>query len=86
MGLGCGLGDFLSEVTDNGGVGVEEVITGHAGLAGDTSGDDDDFSAFEGTSEVVCSVALDLFEASPERSAIRTQLDSFVRHSRIFRT
>lgn len=38
----------LGEIADDGGVGVEEVVTGHAGLAGDTSGDDNDLSALEG--------------------------------------
>ena len=37
----------LGEVANDGGVGVEEVITGHAGLARDTSGDDNDLSALE---------------------------------------
>jgi hypothetical protein len=45
------LGGGLGEVADDGGVGVEQVVTGHAGLAGDTSGDDDDLGALEGGGE-----------------------------------
>jgi hypothetical protein len=48
VGLGGVLSSGLGEVADDGGVGVEEVVTGHAGLAGDTSGDDNDLSALEG--------------------------------------
>lgn len=66
MSLGGGLGDLLRKVTDDGGVGVEEVITGHARLAGNTSGDDDDLSTLKGTGEVVCRIALDLFETKPD--------------------
>ena len=49
VGLGGVLSSGLGEVADNGGVGVEEVVTGHAGLAGNTSGDDNDLSALEGS-------------------------------------
>ncbi len=38
----------LGEIADDGGVGVEEVVTGHTGLARDTGGDDNDLSALEG--------------------------------------
>lgn len=65
MGLGGGLSDLLRKVTDDGGVGVEEVITGHARLARNASGDDDDLSTFQGTGEVVGGVALDLLETKP---------------------
>jgi hypothetical protein len=51
LGLGGGLGSGFGEVTDDGGVGVEEIVTGHAGLAGDTSGDQDNLGALEGISE-----------------------------------
>lgn len=51
LGLGGGLGGGLGEVTDDGGVGVEEIVTGHAGLAGDTSGDQDNLGALEGIGE-----------------------------------
>jgi hypothetical protein len=39
------LGDGLGQVADDGGVGVEEVIARHAGLARDAGGDDDDLGA-----------------------------------------
>lgn len=32
---------------------VEEIITGHSGLAGHTSGDNDEFGTFEGLFETV---------------------------------
>lgn len=48
LGLGGGLGDGLGEVTDDAGVGVEQVVTGHARLAGNTGGDEDDLSALDG--------------------------------------
>jgi hypothetical protein len=65
VGLGGVLSGGLGEVADNGGVGVEEVVTGHAGLAGDTSGDDNDLSALEGLGETGGSgiVAADLSES-----------------------
>lgn len=51
VGLGARLGAGLGEVADNGGVGVEEIVTGHTGLAGDTGGDDDDVAALESGGE-----------------------------------
>lgn len=51
VGLGGGLGGGLGEVTDDGGVGVEEVVARHAGLAGNTGGDQDDLGALEGGGE-----------------------------------
>ena len=51
MGLGGGLSGGLGEVADNRGVGVEEVITGHTGLAGNTSGDEDDLGTLEAVTE-----------------------------------
>lgn len=59
-GLGADLGALGDEVLDNGGVGVEEVITGHSGLAGDSGGDDDDVSSVEGLGELVLGVSSDL--------------------------
>ena len=53
LGLGGGLSSGLGEVTDDGSVGVEKVVTGHAGLAGDTSGDEDDLSTPEGGGEAL---------------------------------
>lgn len=47
VGLGAGLGAGLGQVTDDGGVGVEQIVTGHAGLAGNTGGDEDNLGALE---------------------------------------
>lgn len=47
LGLGGSLSGGLGEVADDRGVGVEKIVTGHTGLAGDTSGDEDDLSAGE---------------------------------------
>lgn len=47
LGIGGSLSGGLSEVADDGGVGVEEVITGHTRLAGNTSGDEDDLGALK---------------------------------------
>jgi hypothetical protein len=49
--LGGGLSGGLGEVADDGGVGVEEVITGHAGLTGNTSGDQNDLGVLEAVTE-----------------------------------
>lgn len=46
--LGSIGGNTNGNVSDNGGVDVEEVVSGHAWLTGDTSGDDDDVRALEG--------------------------------------
>lgn len=51
--VGGVLGGGLGEVTDNGSVGVEEVITGHTRLPGDTSGDDDNLGTLEGRGKAV---------------------------------
>jgi hypothetical protein len=51
VGLGARLGAGLGEVADDGSVGVEEIVTGHTGLAGDTGGDDDDVAALESGGE-----------------------------------
>lgn len=51
VGLGGGLGGGLGEVADDGGVGVEEVVARHTGLAGNTGGDQDDLGALEGGGE-----------------------------------
>lgn len=53
LGLGGRLGNSLGEVADNGGVGVEEIVTGHAGLAGDTGGDEDNVRALEALGETL---------------------------------
>jgi hypothetical protein len=51
VGLGGVLSSGLGEVADDGGVGVEQIVTGHAGLAGNTSGDDNDLGTLEGSGE-----------------------------------
>ncbi|KAI3480889.1 hypothetical protein L1887_56963 [Cichorium endivia] len=53
VGVGGDLGGLLGEVADDGGVGVEEVVTGHAGLAGHAGGDDDDLDVLERLTELV---------------------------------
>lgn len=45
------LGGGLGQIADDGGVGVEQVITGHTGLARNASRDDNDLSALEGLGE-----------------------------------
>lgn len=51
MGLGGSLGGGLGKVANDGGVGVEQVITGHAGLAGDTSGNENDLRVLEAVAQ-----------------------------------
>ena len=51
LGLGGRFGNGLCEVTDDAGVRVEEVVAGHAGLAGDTGGDEDNLGTLEGIGE-----------------------------------
>lgn len=51
LGIGSRLSNSLGEIADNGGVGVEEIVTGHAGLTGDTSGDEDDVGALDALGE-----------------------------------
>lgn len=53
VGLGGSIGSSLGEVADDGGVGVEEVITGHAGLTGDTGRDEDDFGALQSITQTL---------------------------------
>jgi hypothetical protein len=48
VGLGAVLGAGLGQVADDGGVGVEQVVTGHAGLAGHAGGNEDNLGALEG--------------------------------------
>ena len=45
--LGSSLSGGLGKVTDDRGVGVEEIITGHTGLAGNTGRDEDDLRALK---------------------------------------
>jgi hypothetical protein len=59
---GYALGNTLRELGNDGGVGVEEIVTGHSGLAGDTSGDDDNLSVLDGGLELgIADVASDLY-------------------------
>ena len=51
VGVRGGLGSGLGQIADDGGVGVEEVVAGHARLAGDTGGDQDDLGILEGGGE-----------------------------------
>lgn len=51
IGLRAGFGAGLSKVTNDRGVGVEKIVTGHTGLAGDTGGDQDDITTLEGVGQ-----------------------------------
>lgn len=51
VGLGGSLGSGLGEVADDGGVGVEQVVTGHTGLAGNTSGDENDLGPLKSVAQ-----------------------------------
>jgi hypothetical protein len=51
VGVWSGFSGGLGEVADDGGVGVEQVVAGHAWLAGDASGDEDDFGTFQSCCE-----------------------------------
>lgn len=50
-GLGAVLSTGLGESSNDRGVGVEQVVSGHTGLSGDTSGDHDDLGTLEGVSD-----------------------------------
>jgi hypothetical protein len=52
VGVGASFGASLSEALDNGGVGIEQVITGHARLAGYTGGNEDNLGASQALLEV----------------------------------
>ena len=47
VGIWGRLSGGLCEVADDRGVGIEEVVAGHARLSGDTGGDENDFSTLE---------------------------------------
>jgi len=47
-GVRGGLGAGSGELSDNGGVGVEKIVSGHARLSWDTGGDENDISALDG--------------------------------------
>jgi len=61
VGVRAGVGASSGQVADDGGVGVEEVVTGHSRLAGNTGGDENDLSASQALLEVLVAlvVALD---------------------------
>ena len=60
-GLGASSGASLGEVHGNTSVGVEQIVSGHTGLSGHTSGDDHNIGAIEHLEEVVLAVVtLDL--------------------------
>lgn len=64
VGVGAVLGGGLCKLADNRGVGVEEVITRHAGLAGDTGRDQDNLGALESCGNIGLLVSLDLCSLS----------------------
>jgi len=45
--IGSGVCCSFCKVADDGGIGIKEVVAGHAWLSGDASRDQHDFSAFE---------------------------------------
>lgn len=51
VGVGGRLSSGLGQVTDDGGVGVEQIVAGHTGLAGDTGGDEDDLGILQASIE-----------------------------------
>jgi hypothetical protein len=51
LGLGGKVSNTLGKIADNGGVGVEQIVTGHTGLSGDTGGDDDNLNTLKGLLE-----------------------------------
>jgi hypothetical protein len=53
VGLRAVHGTGLSKSANNVCVGVEQVITGHTGLTGNTSGDNDNIAALKSSSEVI---------------------------------
>lgn len=53
VGIGGSLGGGLGEVADDGGVGVEQVVTGHTGLARNTGGDEDDLRALKSVAQAI---------------------------------
>lgn len=52
VGIRAGLSSGLCKVAHNRGIGVEEIITGHARLAGDASRNDDNLSTSQAVLEV----------------------------------
>ena len=58
------LGGSLCEFTDNGSVGVEEIVAGHARLARNTGGDEDNLGTLESSGDICLFVSLDLLRTS----------------------
>jgi hypothetical protein len=52
------LGSSFGESLNDGGVGVEQIITGHTGLTGNTSRDDNDMSILEGFFQTIVSSSM----------------------------
>ncbi len=53
MSVGSDLSGSLGKVTNDRGVGVEKVITGHSRLTGNTGGDDNNFDTLERISKLI---------------------------------
>jgi len=52
-GIGAVLGTRLGDALDNAGVGVEQIVSGHTGLAGHAGGDNNDVAALQGLGHLV---------------------------------
>jgi len=60
VGVGARLGASSSQIADDGGIGVEEVVTGHSRLAGNTSGDENNLGASQALLEVLVALVVTL--------------------------
>ena len=58
------LGGGLCQFTNNGSVGVEKIVTGHARLARDTGGDEDNLGTLKSLGDICLFVSLDLLRRS----------------------
>lgn len=58
--VGSVVGNGLGQVADNGGVRVEQIITGHSRLSGDTSRDNNNLDILEGLSEFILGIPDDV--------------------------
>ena len=63
VGIGGVLGSSLGQIADNGCVGVEQVITGHSRLPGNTGGDEDNLSTRKRSLQVLRSGIVSLNRA-----------------------
>ena len=59
MRVGSVVCNGLGKVADDSGVGVEQIVTGHSGLAGNAGRDDDNLDALQRVGELFRLVALD---------------------------